>query len=255
LLDITPPWLWVYTDCADLGNASGAQAAVDTTTRLWNRARAVAFQLEVDRQVLLARQAQLQALASSCEGSNLSGEDQDCLGSVGQTPDESGSWLALLDNHNEALELLALEASADENGIGLLEQLCVLAEANSDVGLDATSRVANQDSFENLLGDFDVLCDATVYDETSLMLGYTYALDGQVGMHNTASDRISLVLSEPTPASLGLDSASVDLEIASTAAAALDVVEDATSTLEEQRLCVEGKALALGLSRQHVQRQ
>jgi flagellin len=81
----------------------------------------------------------------------------------------------------------------------------------------------------------DRIANVTEFNGTKLTDGSTASIDVQVGIHNTADDSITLALGDLSAATLGVDTASIDMSTASGASTALTGIDAAIDMVSGYR--------------------
>jgi len=107
-------------------------------------------------------------------------------------------------------------------------------EAASGV-LQATERAYIQTEFTALQSEIDRIADTTNFNGLSLSNGTTTSVDVQVGVNDTANDRIAVALVDGNTAALSIDTGSVDLGSAANAQSAITALDSALDTINDGR--------------------
>ena len=112
-------------------------------------------------------------------------------------------------NSNDAISLVqTAEGALNESG-GIVTRMRELAvQAANEGTMDTTERGYLQQEFNLLRSELDRIVNVTEYNGQKLVDGSISAgnaLNFQVGMNNTANDRISLSLANTTSIGLGID--------------------------------------------------
>ena len=141
-------------------------------------------------------------------------------------------------NSNDAISLVqTAEGALNESG-GIVTRMRELAvQAANEGTMDTTERGYLQQEFNILRSEFDRIVNVTEYNGQKLVDGTisstATALDFQVGMNNTANDRISLSLTAATSTGLSIDTDS--LATSSQAQAAITALDTALATVNTER--------------------
>ena len=141
-------------------------------------------------------------------------------------------------NSNDAISLVqTAEGALNESG-GIVTRMRELAvQAANEGTMDTTERGYLQQEFNLLRSELDRIVNVTEYNGQKLVDGSisstATALDFQVGMNNTANDRIALSLANTTSTGLSIDTDS--LATASQAQAAIDALDTALATINTER--------------------
>ena len=120
---------------------------------------------------------------------------------------------------------------------GIVTRMRELAVQSANEGtMDTTERGYLQQEFNLLRSELDRIVNVTEYNGQKLVDGSISAgnaLNFQVGMNNTANDRISLSLANTTSTGLSIDTDT--LATASQAQAAIDALDTALATINTER--------------------
>ena len=141
-------------------------------------------------------------------------------------------------NANDNVSLVqTAEGALNEVG-GIVTRMRELAvQAANEGTMDTTERGYLQQEFNLLRSELDRIVNVTEYNGQKLVDGSisstATALDFQVGMNNTANDRISLSLANTTSTGLSIDTDT--LATASNAQAAIDALDTALATINTER--------------------
>ncbi|MEC8052866.1 MAG: flagellin, partial [Myxococcota bacterium] len=141
-------------------------------------------------------------------------------------------------NANDNISLVqTAEGALNEVG-GIVTRMRELAVQSANEGtMDTTERGYLQQEFNLLRSELDRIVNVTEYNGQKLVDGTisstATALDFQVGMNNTANDRISLSLANTTSTGLSIDTDS--LATASQAQAAITALDTALATVNTER--------------------
>lgn len=163
------------------------------------------------------------------------GDDAAGLGVAENLDSTSRGLRQAMRNTNDGISLLEVaESSASEVG-NLLKRMKELAVQSSSESLHDDERAYIQAEFVQISGEIDRIANVTEFNGTKLSDGTNATLDIQVGVQDTADDRIAVTLGDLTSATLGVDTAGVDLSTAATAQAALTVIDSALDTVNAYR--------------------
>ena len=141
-------------------------------------------------------------------------------------------------NSNDAISLVqTAEGALNETG-GIVTRMRELAvQAANEGTMDSTERGYLHQEFNLLRSELDRIVNVTEYNGQKLVDGSisssTDALDFQVGMNNTANDRISLQIATTTSTGLGINDDA--LSTASQAQAAITALDTALKTINTER--------------------
>lgn len=138
-------------------------------------------------------------------------------------------------NANDGISLIQVaEGAADEVG-NIIKRMRELAVQSSSETLEDTERAYIQDEFIELAGEVDRIASVTEFNGQLLSDGSLATVDVQVGLNDTANDRITVTLGDLTAATLGVDTGSIDLSSAAGAQAALTGLDTALDTVNSYR--------------------
>ena len=138
-------------------------------------------------------------------------------------------------NANDNISLVqTAEGALNEVG-GIVTRMRELAVQSANEGtMDTTERGYLQQEFNILRSELDRIVNVTEYNGQKLVDGtISGGIDFQVGMNNTANDRISLSLTATTSTGLSIDTDS--LATASQAQAAITALDTALATVNTER--------------------
>ena len=140
-------------------------------------------------------------------------------------------------NSNDAISLVqTAEGALNETG-GIVTRMRELAvQAANEGTMDTTERGYLDQEFNILRSELDRIVNVTEYNGQKLLDGAitgTAGLDFQVGMNNTANDRISLSLANTTSTGLSIDTD--NLASVTGAQAAITALDTALATINTER--------------------
>jgi flagellin len=138
-------------------------------------------------------------------------------------------------NSNDAISLVqTAEGALNESG-GIVTRMRELAvQAANEGTMDTTERGYLQQEFNILRSELDRIVNVTEYNGQKLVDGsISGGIDFQVGMNNTANDRITLSLTATTSTGLSIDTDS--LATTSQAQAAITALDTALATINTER--------------------
>ena len=138
-------------------------------------------------------------------------------------------------NANDGISLLqTAEAGLSEVG-GILGRMRELATQSASGTLDATQRGYVDEEFQALATEIDRLGAVSEFNGTALLDG-TANVDLQIGINNTADDRINVTIAAMDTVGLGIDASLVDT--AANAQTAIDDIDAAIETVSGQRATI-----------------
>jgi flagellin len=158
---------------------------------------------------------------------NKAGDDAAGLGVAENLDMEYRGVRQAMRNANDGVSVVNIaEASANEVG-NIIKRMRELAVQSSSGTLATTERSYIQTEFLELTSEIDRIADTTEFNGVKLANGVGTSVDVQVGVNNTANDRISITLGDLTAvAGLGI-AATVSMSTAVKAQAALTVIDGA----------------------------
>jgi flagellin len=148
---------------------------------------------------------------------------------------QSASGRVAMRNTNDGISVIQTAEGAMDSVGDIITRMRELAVQSSSETLNDDERAYIQDEFEQLSGEVDRIANSTNFNGTALTDGTTTQLDVQVGVMNTANDRITITLSDLTASTLGVDTAGVDLATATGAQAAIDTLDTALDSVSGYR--------------------
>jgi flagellin len=131
-----------------------------------------------------------------------------------------------LRNINDGISVLQTAEGATNEVINLVKRMRELAVQSASETLADTEREYIQDELVQLVEEVDRIANSTEFNGLALGDGTETSLDVQVGINNTTNDRIAISVGDLRASVLGVDLASINLQSATTAQAAIDVFED-----------------------------
>jgi len=138
-------------------------------------------------------------------------------------------------NANDGISFIQTAEGGLNEVVGLIQRMRELAvQAGNEGTMDSTERGYIEQEFQLLESELDRIVQVTEYNGQKLINGaVSTGIDFQIGMRNTANDRISLTLSNVNSTSLGLNDDS--LSAATTAQKAIDALDTALESVNTQR--------------------
>ena len=127
-------------------------------------------------------------------------------------------------------------AEGATNEVGdMLKRMRELAVQSSSETLNNSERAYIQDEFTQLTAEVDRIADVTEFNGINLGNGDKSSLDVQVGIHNSADDRISITLGDLSADTLKVDSANMKLSTAASAQEAITAIDTAIDSVNKHR--------------------
>jgi len=148
---------------------------------------------------------------------------------------QSASGRVAMRNTNDGISVIQTAEGAMDSVGDIVSRMRELAVQSSSETLADDERAYIQDEFEQLSGEIDRIAAATTFNGIALTDGTVTSMDVQVGINNSANDRIAITLNDLTASTLGVDTAAVDLSTAAGAQAAIDSFDTALDSVSSYR--------------------
>ncbi len=148
---------------------------------------------------------------------------------------QSASGRVAMRNTNDGISVIQTAEGAMDSVGDIISRMRELAVQSSSETLADDERAYIQDEFTQLSSEIDRIASSTQFNGQALTDGTITSLDVQVGVMNTANDRIAITLSDLSAATLGVDTASADLSTATGAQAAIDTFDTALDSVSGYR--------------------
>jgi flagellin len=148
---------------------------------------------------------------------------------------QAASGRVAMRNTNDGISVIQTAEGAMDSVGDILARMRELAVQSSSETLADDDRAYIQDEFEQLSEEIDRIANATQFNGTALCDGTTTELDVQVGIMNSADDRITITLNDLSAANLGVDTGAMDLSSAATAQTAIDDLDTAIGSVSSFR--------------------
>ena len=171
-------------------------------------------------------------------------DDAAGLGVAESLESQSVSGRQAMRNTNDGISIIQTAEGATDEVSDILVRMRELAVQSSSETLADDERAYIQTEFEQLSDEVDRIAAATTFNGVALADGTNTALDVQVGINNSANDRIAITLGDLTASTLGVDTGSVDLSTVTGAQAAIDVFDtalDSVSTIRSDLGAVQNR--------------
>ena len=140
-----------------------------------------------------------------------------------------------LRNTNDGISVVQTAEGATNEVSNIIKRMRELAVQSASDTLGSTERQYIQDEYEELASEIVRIANITEFNGVSLGNGDNSTLNVQVGVENTAFDRISITLGDLRATVLGIDTGTVDLSTASGAQSALSAFDDALDSVNAYR--------------------
>jgi flagellin len=138
-------------------------------------------------------------------------------------------------NANNGISMAQTADGAMSQVAGILQRMRELAEQSANGDMNATDRNYLDVEYGQLKSEITRISQATTFNGTNLLSGAAATIDFQVGIQNTASDRLSVVFGGVDLTSLGLTTSNVAGATAASAQTALGEVDAAITALSTRR--------------------
>lgn len=138
-------------------------------------------------------------------------------------------------NTNDGISVIQTAEGATNEVANVLKRMRELAVQSSSETLDDDERAYIQDEYLQLSSEIDRVSATTNFNGINLADGADTTLEVQVGINDSANDRITIELGDLTTSTLGVDTGSVDLSSAAGAQAALTTIDTALDTVNQYR--------------------
>jgi flagellin len=138
-------------------------------------------------------------------------------------------------NTNDGISVLQTAEGATNEVSDILKRMRELAVQSSSETLHNTERGYIQDEFNQLTSEIDRIAQVTEFNGIALGNNANTKLDVQVGIYNTANDRIAIGLGDLRSSTLGVDIANVNLSNVASAQSALESLDTALNTMNQYR--------------------
>jgi flagellin len=138
-------------------------------------------------------------------------------------------------NTNDGISVLQTAEGATNEVSDILKRMRELAVQSSSETLHNNERVYIQDEFNQLTEEIDRIAQVTEFNGIALGNNANSKLDVQVGIYNTANDRIAINLGDLRSTTLGVDTGNVNLANVASAQSALQTLDTALNTMNQYR--------------------
>jgi flagellin len=146
---------------------------------------------------------------------------------------QSNGYQAAISNAQNGVSLIQTASGALNQISSILQTMNQLALSSANGATqDATSLAANQQEFAALQSDINQIAGTTSYGQTNLLDGTFSGQTLQVGAFDLSNQQISISIGNSDAASLGLTVGSVGVGSATSAQAAIALVQSAISAVD-----------------------
>ena len=166
---------------------------------------------------------------------NKAGDDAAGLAVAENLAAEQQSLRQAARNTNDGISVIQTAEGATNEVSDILKRMRELAIQSSSETLANSERAYIQDEYKQLTAEVDRISAVTNFNGVELAIGARATLDVQVGIFNTADDRIAIQLGDLRATSLGVDAANINMSNAASSQAALDVLDVAIDSINSIR--------------------
>lgn len=138
-------------------------------------------------------------------------------------------------NANNAVSMAQVAEGALGQMSSILSRMRELAVQGANGDLTATDRGYMNTEFTSLRDEIDRMVQSTKFNGKDLLSGPTNTIDFQVGINNTAADKIAVDFGNMTIAALGIDNSGVDGADATNSLASITAVDSAIANVSARR--------------------
>ena len=139
-------------------------------------------------------------------------------------------------NTNDGISMIQTAEGALDETADILNRMRELAVESASEVLQATERAYLQTEFTALQGEIERIADSTEFNGLNLSDGTTTEVAVQVGIFNVAAeDRITVTLQDSQTATLGVNTAVVDLASAANSQTAITAIDTAIDSVNNSR--------------------
>ncbi len=177
------------------------------------------------------------SLGRIASGSRINKAGDDAAGlAVAENLDAAGRSLNVAQrNANDGISVIQTAEGATGEVGHILKRMRELAVQSASDTLANGERAYIQDEFTQLTAEVDRISAVTEFNGVALGDGSTATIDVQVGINDTANDRIAITLGDLRSATLSVDAASIDMSTSAGGQAALTTLDTAIDTVNGYR--------------------
>ncbi len=144
---------------------------------------------------------------------------------------QSRSANVAIRNTNDGVSVVQTAEGATSEVGSILKRMRELAVQSSSEVLATTERAYIQDEFAELSSEVDRLANVTEFNGKKLTNNSNTSLAVQVGVNNSANDRISITLGDLTASTLGVQTSAMSMNTVASARAAITSLDSALNTV------------------------
>ena len=138
-------------------------------------------------------------------------------------------------NTNDGISVVQTAEGSTNEVANIIKRMRELAVQSSSEVLATTERAYIQDEFTQLTQEVERIANVTEFNGKKLTNNSSSSLAVQVGVNNSANDRISITLGDLTSSTLGVRTAVMSLNTVASARAAITSLDSALNTVNGYR--------------------
>jgi len=138
-------------------------------------------------------------------------------------------------NVGDGISMIAVAEGATSEVSSILGRMRELAVQSASETLGDDERAYIQDEYVALASEVDRIAATTEFNGQALTDGTATTFGVQVGIRNTANDQVDITMGDLTAATLGVDSASLDMSTSAGASSALTGIDAAIEMVSGYR--------------------
>jgi len=162
---------------------------------------------------------------------NRAADDSAGLGVAENLETQSRSASVAIRNTNDGISVVQTAEGATSEVGNILKRMRELAVQSSSEVLASTERAYVQDEFTQLTAEVERIANVTEFNGQKLTNNANSTLAVQVGVNNTANDRISITLGDLTSSTLAVKTAVMSMNTVASARAAITALDSALDTV------------------------
>jgi flagellin len=166
---------------------------------------------------------------------NGAADDAAGLAIADQMQADTRSYAVAERNTNNGISMAQTADGALGQLTGILQRMRELAEQGSNGDMNATDRTYLDTEYGQLKSEIDRITVSTQFNGNNLLSGAASTIDFQVGIQNTASDRLSVAFGGIDLTSLGVNASSLAGATAANSQAALGQIDGAMQAISSKR--------------------
>ncbi len=166
---------------------------------------------------------------------NKAADDSAGFGVAENLEAQSRSATVAVRNTNDGVSVVQTAEGATSEVGSILMRMRELAVQSSSEVLATTERAYIQDEFAELTSEVERIANVTEFNGKKLTNNSNTSLAVQVGVNNSANDRISITLGDLTSSTLGVRTAVMSLNSVASARAAITSLDSALDTVNGYR--------------------